>query len=512
MASVLVVGGAGYVGSSVAAHLLDQGEDVWILDDLSTGHRSLVPDSIIASGRFMESRAGDREVVRALLQAEKFDAVFHFAAKSIVSESVKNPAAYFENNVDQTKRLLDEMISAGVKRFIFSSTAAVYGDPEGHEISEDRAKKPIHPYGVTKLEVEKMLEKYGSLHGLRSIALRYFNAAGADSKLRVGEHHIPETHLIPNLLGAAIENKPISIFGTDYPTRDGTCLRDYVHVEDLAVAHVSAFKRMMGEGSSSQGFEAFNLGSESGFTVKEVILAAEKVVGKKILQTLEPRRDGDPATLVAIAKNARKHLGFNPRKNTLESIIETAFKWEEKRRKPKKAIFLDRDGTLNFDPGYLNDPAQLELLPGVIEGLQSLKSAGYIFVVVSNQSGIERGKITHDQLHRIHEKMDLLLATHGIRIHHYALCFHHPDTNCECRKPKPKLILESAERYSIDLSQSYMVGDKISDVECGQNAELAGSYLVGTGSVKTHEAVFFPTLGAVADGILRGVKSPKSVR
>lgn len=510
MASVLVVGGAGYVGSSVAAHLHDQGDQVWVLDDLSTGHRSLVLDSVRSAGRFIESRAGDRSVIESLLRSEKFDAVFHFAAKSLVGESVTHPDLYWENNVGQTKALLDAMVASGVKRLIFSSTAAVYGDPGDLEISEELPENPINPYGETKLAAERVLSQYGDDHGLRSIALRYFNAAGAESRLRVGEHHEPETHLIPNLLAAALADHPISVFGSDYDTRDGTCLRDYVHVEDLAAAHAAAFRRMMQEGSASKGFEAFNLGSESGFTVKEVITAAEKITGKKIQRNFLPRRPGDPAKLVAVATKARHSLGFKPRDNAMDSILRTALQWEVKKRAPKKAIFLDRDGTLNPDPGYISDVDKFELFPGVVEALRELQTAGFLLVVISNQSGIARGKITHDQLHRIHEKLDRLLAMHGIHIHHYALCLHHPEENCECRKPKPKLILETAARYSIDLSRSFMIGDKLSDVEAGRNAQLAGSFMVGTGhgaveekSLGDSNTVFFKTLGEVVAQIVR---------
>lgn len=510
MASVLVVGGAGYVGSSVAAHLHDQGDQVWVLDDLSTGHRSLVLDSVRSAGRFIESRAGDRSVVEALLRSEKFDAVFHFAAKSLVGESVKQPEIYWENNVAQTKSLLDAMLVSGVKRFVFSSTAAVYGDPGDQEISEDLPENPISPYGETKLAAEALLAQYGLDHGLRSIALRYFNAAGAESQLRVGEHHDPETHLIPNLLAAALADQPISVFGSDYETRDGTCLRDYIHVEDLAHAHAAAFRRMLQEGTSVKGFEAFNLGSESGFTVREVISAAERILGKKIRQNFLPRRPGDPAKLVAVATRARQALGFKPRENAMESILTSAFEWESKKRAPKKAVFLDRDGTLNPDPGYLSDVDQFELFPGVVDALREFQAAGFLLVVISNQSGIARGKITHDQLHRIHEKLDRLLAEHGIHIHHYALCLHHPDEDCACRKPKPKLILETASRYSIDLSRSFMIGDKMSDVECGRNAGLAGSFMVGTGygavemkNLGDSSTHFFKSLGEVVAQIVR---------
>ncbi len=505
----LIVGGAGYVGSAFAAYLLDRGEEVWVLDDLSTGHRSLLLDSVIREGHFIETRAGNRVALDALFSKFRFDTVYHFAAKSLVAESVRFPELYRENNIDQTRLLLDAMIAHGMKRFVFSSTAAVFGDPGTRDIDEDLEKKPINPYGETKLAVEKMLAEYADLHGLRSIALRYFNAAGAESKSRVGEIHDPETHLIPNVLAAGLAGRPVSIFGDDYPTLDGTCVRDYVHVDDLAAAHGAAAARMAGEAEGTKGFEAFNLGSSAGFSVKEVIGEAERVLGKKIAVKIEPRRPGDPAKLVAVSERAKKVLGFAPRANSLASILESALMWERKKQAPKKAVFLDRDGTLNFDPGYISDHEKFDIIPGVPAALKRLVDAGYLLVVVSNQSGIARGKITMSELRRIHSKLDRVLLADGVRIHHYALCFHHPDENCECRKPKPKLVLDTAAKYHIDLSKSFMIGDKASDVECGRNAKVAGSFLVGTGygveDAKTlpgSKDIFFPTLGEAVDRIL----------
>ncbi len=485
MASVLVVGGAGYVGSAVSAHLQDRGDTVWVLDDLSTGHRSLVLDEIHHGGRFIEARAGDSTVLDDLFRHQKFEAVFHFAAKSQVSESVRMPEIYFENNVEQTRLLLEAMAKHGVGKFIFSSTASVYGDPGDQPadfvLSEDFPKRPMNPYGETKLAVEQMLADRAKRVGFQAIALRYFNAAGAEAGLRVGEHHEPETHLLPNLLGAAIEGRPISIFGNDYPTRDGTCVRDYVHIEDLAAAHAAAADRMVGSGRKASGFEAYNLGSENGFTVKEVIDAAERELGLRIDREFKPRRQGDPAKLVASAARARSALGFAPRTDALPAVLRSAYAWELKKRAPKRAVFLDRDGTINLDPGYLNDAAKLELLPGAAEGLRELQDAGYLLIVVSNQSGIARGKISMPELRAVHRRMDELLSTQGVRIHHYALCFHHPDADCECRKPKSKLVVDAARTYGIDLARSYMVGDKSSDVACGRTAGVRESFLVGTG-------------------------------
>lgn len=482
MAKVLVVGGAGYVGGSVSAFLMDQGHEVWVLDDLSTGHRRSV-----LTPHFIEAKAGDRDVVEPLLKREKFDAVFHFAAKSIVSESVKFPEIYWENNVEQTRLLLDAMIAAGVKRFVFSSTAAVFGDPGDREMDESLPKNPINPYGETKLEVEKLLEEYAQKHALQSVALRYFNAAGADPKLRVGEHHDPETHLIPNVLKAALGRNQLKIFGKDYPTKDGTCVRDYIHVWDLARAHEAAMNRMI-QNPGKGKFEAFNLGSEEGFTVLEVVQACRKETKQPIPAIEEPRRAGDPPRLVAKSALAKKELEFTTHADSLSFIVSTAWAWEKKQNEKRSAVFLDRDGTINIDPGYLNDPEKLELYPGVGKALARLQKSGFELVIISNQSGVARGLITRQQISRIHERLDELLARDGVKISHYELCFHHPDENCECRKPKPALILKPAARYSIDLSKSYMIGDKWSDMGCGKNAGLKSSILVLTGHGKTDEA------------------------
>ncbi len=490
MAKVLVVGGAGYVGGSVSAFLIDQGHEVWVLDDLSTGHRRSV-----LTPHFIEARAGDRDVVEPLLKREKFDAVFHFAAKSIVSESVKYPELYWENNVDQTRLLLDAMIAAGVKRFVFSSTCAIFGDPGDKTMDESLPKKPINPYGETKLEVEKILEDYAGRHGLKSVALRYFNASGADPKLRVGEHHEPETHLIPNVLKAALGKNQLKIFGNDYPTKDGTCVRDYIHVWDLARAHEAAMNRML-QSADGGKFEAFNLGSESGFSVLEILETCRKETKQPIPALEEPRRAGDPPKLVANSRLAKKELEFTTHANSLGWIISTAWAWEKKLNEKKKAVFLDRDGTINIDPGYLNDPEKLELYPGVGAALARLQKAGYELIVISNQSGVARGLITTAQIARIHERLDELLARDGVKISHYELCFHHPDENCECRKPKPTLIVRPAKRYSIDLSQSYMIGDKVTDIECGKNARVKASILVRTGHGSSDERVSLD-IGAV---------------
>jgi len=321
---VLIVGGAGYVGSAACAWLKDQGHEISIIDDLTTGRREL-----LLSDDWLQARIGDRAKVLPFLERGKFDCVMHFAARSLVGESVQKPKEYFENNVEQTSALLDMMEEVGTRRFIFSSTCAIFGDPGEADIHEDLPKKPVNPYGETKLEVERMLQARVA-RGLQSVALRYFNAAGAEVRLRVGEWHQPETHLIPRILAAALAGTPVEIYGTDYATRDGTCVRDYIHVSDLARAHEAAMLRL-GEGSDGK-FEAYNLGSETGFTVREVISAAEKVTELKLKVIEKPRRPGDPPRLVADSRRAREALGFGRDKLVgLEQILESAWQWERKK-------------------------------------------------------------------------------------------------------------------------------------------------------------------------------------
>lgn len=481
MARVLVVGGAGYVGSTTAAFLMDAGHEVWVLDDLSTGHEEL-----ILSPYFVRARAGDSARVQELLSQHKFDCVMHFAARSLVAESVKKPKEYYENNVVQTRILLETLLKAGVRKFIFSSTCAIFGDPTGVAqtgITESFPKKPLSPYGETKLQVEEMLQQFAEEKGLQSVALRYFNAAGAERQLRVGEWHEPESHLIPRILKAASLNQSVEIYGTDYPTADGTCVRDYIHVWDLARAHEAAMKRLLERPTSSAGvFEAYNLGTENGSSVREVIETCEEVIGKKISVVERDRRPGDPPRLVACSDQAKKILGFGKNLLSLKEILSSAWEWEKKRAALlRKAIFLDRDGTLNEDPGYLNHPDQLKLLPQVGEALSALKKAGYLLVVVSNQSGVRRGLIPEQNIELIHRRMDELLAPWDVKIDHYQLCFHRPDEDCDCRKPKPKLILDAAVELGVDLAQSYMIGDKASDLGAGYAAGCLGSILVMTG-------------------------------
>lgn len=483
MRKVLVVGGAGYVGSSTCAWLLDRGDQVRVLDNLSTGHRELV-----LSSDFTLGRAGDAYLVAELLAREKFDCVMHFAARSLVEESVTQRELYFENNVEQTRQLIETILKAGVRNFIFSSTCAIFGDPGQALIDENLEKKPINPYGETKLAVEKMLAEFALKKGLKAIALRYFNAAGAEPSLRVGEWHEPESHLIPRVLEAARTGKSVEIFGTDYPTRDGTCVRDYIYVRDLAAAHGAAMDRLLGLNPTDGVFEAYNLGSEKGFSVREIVQECEKVTGKKLNVLEKPRRSADLPQLVADSSLAKKVLGFKTQQSSLSDILSSAWKWQEKKQSiVRKAVFLDRDGTLNEDPGYLNHPDQMKLLPNVGESLALLKKAGFLLVVVSNQSGVGRGLIQESELPKIHFKMNQLLAPWSASIHRFELCFHKPEDQCKCRKPQPKLLFDAAKALNIDLAQSYMVGDKLSDIEAGHLAHCKASILVRTGQGKETE-------------------------
>ncbi len=495
MSRILVVGGAGYVGSTTCVHLLDEGHEVWVLDDLSTGHRHLVA---VDQDHFIFGRAGDTKLVEQLVTSERFDCVMHFAARSLVEESFVHAEAYYENNVQQTEALLEILLKHDLKNFIFSSTCAVYEKTlDGvSAIPESFPKDPATPYGKTKLEVENRLSRLARERGLRALALRYFNAAGAETKLRVGEWHEPETHLIPRILGILGNSgnepdAPMTIYGSDYSTPDGTCVRDYIHVSDVAEAHIAAMKRLLGSGLPVKGtYEAFNLGSGRGYSILEIIAVAEKILGRKIKTQVGERRVGDVPRLVADTTLAQRELGFGPgtgpetvkKLRNIEEILMSAWAWEQKRRKIKRpAIFLDRDGTLNEDPGYLNDPTKVKLLPGVAEGLVKLRSCGYLLVIVSNQSGVGRGRIEPEALVKVNKRLDELLSQSGVYIDEYKLCLHVPDVACECRKPKPKMILDAAEMLNIDLSRSYMIGDRKSDLLAGTAAGCKGSILVKTG-------------------------------
>jgi UDP-glucose 4-epimerase len=318
---VLVTGGAGYVGSVVADGLLKAGHGVTILDNLQQGHREAVPPG----AHFIGSDFCRREDLDAAFRQSHFDAVMHMAAETIVEYSTTDPRRYFHTNVIGGINLLDAMLRSDITRIVFSSSAAVYGEPLTAPIEENHPKNPINSYGLTKLMFEQILEWYGRAYGLRHLSLRYFNAAGATDLL--GEDHSPETHLIPNVLKAGLSGKPVSIFGTDYPTRDGSCIRDYVHVLDIAQAHVLALEKL-----DNLKAGAYNLGSGQGYSVLEVVQAARKVTGIDIPAKLSPRRSGDPAVLVASSSFARAELGWKPEYPQLEAIIDSAWRWMKSHR------------------------------------------------------------------------------------------------------------------------------------------------------------------------------------
>lgn len=322
MIKILVVGGAGYIGSHMVKMLGQRGCSVTTLDDLSSGHR----DAVLC-GDFVQGDMADSNVLDAVL-SRGFDAVMHFASFIQVGESVQQPAKYYQNNVVNTLGLLDAMRAHGVSRFIFSSTAATFGEPQYSPIDEQHPQQPINPYGRTKLMVEQALADYDLAYGLKSVCLRYFNAAGADPEGQLGERHEPETHLIPLVLQAASGRRPhIGVFGRDYDTPDGTCIRDYIHIEDLCSAHWLALQSLMG----GAGSQAYNLGNGHGFSVQEVIDTAERVTGRKVPVVNEPRRAGDPARLVADASLVRQQLGWRPKFADLDTIVAHAWAWETRK-------------------------------------------------------------------------------------------------------------------------------------------------------------------------------------
>ncbi len=318
--NILVVGGAGYIGSHMVQMLGQRGCEVTTLDNLSSGHRDAV-----LWGRFVQGDLADMALLADLMTQGRFDAVMHFASFIQVGESVAQPAKYYRNNVANTLNLLEVMQAFGVKRFIFSSTAATFGEPQYTPIDEAHPQRPINPYGHTKLMVEQMLADMDAAWGLKSVSLRYFNAAGACPHGRLGERHDPETHLIPLVLQAASGRRPhIGVFGRDYDTPDGTCVRDYIHIEDLCQAHWLALQHLRDGGDR----EAFNLGNGNGFSVQQVIDTARTVTGREIRVVDGPRRAGDPAVLVADSRRARQLLGWKPAYPDLDTIVEHAWAWE----------------------------------------------------------------------------------------------------------------------------------------------------------------------------------------
>jgi UDP-glucose 4-epimerase len=318
---ILVSGGAGYVGSVTVERLLAEGHAVVILDDCSTGHAGAVP----VEATFSRSSYADQAAVERLLRDQGIEAILHCAARSLVGESIRDPAIYYRANIVGGIALLEAARAAGVNRFVFSSTAAVYGVPETIPITESAPLAPINPYGESKRTFEGALRWYGTAYGLRSVALRYFNVAGATE--RNGESHDPETHLIPNILAAVESGRPVTLFGDDYPTPDGTPIRDYIHVEDLATAHLSALEATGSEAAGGDSYTALNLGTGSGFSVRQVLAAADAVIGTTIASTIGPRRAGDPPVLVAAADRAREVLGWIPQQGSLAEMIGSAWAW-----------------------------------------------------------------------------------------------------------------------------------------------------------------------------------------
>lgn len=320
MHEILVVGGAGYIGSHMVSVLRKHNYPVVVLDDLSAGHREAV-----LNADFIEGNLADKKLLKQLFSQYQFVAVMHFAAFTQVGESVTNPAKYYHNNVCGTLNLLDEMLAAKIKYFIFSSSAAVYGNPEYTPIDIVHPKNPINPYGKSKLMVEQILDDYDRAYNLKSVCLRYFNASGVEPSFRIGERHDPETHLIPLVLQAASgRNKNIKIFGKNYNTKDGTCIRDYIHVVDLCDAHLLALENLLKNSVSKK----YNLGNGHGFSVQEVIDAAKRITGKSFTVIDAPKRAGDPAILVADAAQAKRELNWQPKYADLDTIIEHVWRWE----------------------------------------------------------------------------------------------------------------------------------------------------------------------------------------
>ncbi|WP_332629774.1 UDP-glucose 4-epimerase GalE [Halalkalibacter flavus] len=318
--SVLITGGAGYIGSHTVLYFLDKGEDVVVLDSLEKGHKQALLDGVT----FYQGSIHDEALLSDIFQKHTIEAVVHFAASSLVGESVEKPLDYYENNVIGSHTLVKQMVKHEVKHIVFSSTAATYGEPKNIPIKETDPTIPTNPYGETKLAMEKMFRWCDAAYGLKSVCLRYFNAAGADPDGRIGEDHTPESHLIPIVLQVALgQREQVQIFGEDYDTKDGSCIRDYIHVMDLAEAHYLALEKLRRDNTTS----IYNLGNGKGFTVKEVIETCREVTGHEIPAAVSERRAGDPATLIASAEQANQELGWQPRYPELKMIVEHAWKW-----------------------------------------------------------------------------------------------------------------------------------------------------------------------------------------
>ena len=314
---IFVVGGAGYIGSVCAESLLNEGHEVAIFDNLSEGHRQAVD----SRANFIQGELADRRQIDSAISSSRPDAVMHFAANALVGESMQNPSKYFRNNICNGLNLLDAMVAAGVERIVFSSTCAIFGPPDRVPIDETAPARPINPYGESKLAFENILRWYDEIHGVKFVCLRYFNAAGASG--RFGEDHRPETHLIPAVLHAALGKRPnVEIYGPDYDTPDGTCIRDYIHILDLARAHILAL------GAAGSG--RYNLGTGGGSSVREVIESCRKITDRKIDAIEKPRRPGDPPRLIASSDKIKRELGWEPKFQSLDAIVESAWKWHQK--------------------------------------------------------------------------------------------------------------------------------------------------------------------------------------
>src|SRR5947209_11068357 len=314
---IFVVGGAGYIGSVCAELLLNEGHEVAMFDNLSEGHQQAVD----SRANFIQGELADRRQIDSAISSSRPDAVMHFAANALVGESMQDPSKYFRNNICNGLNLLDTMVATGVQRIVFSSTCAIFGLPERLPIDETAPPRPISPYGESKLAFEKILRWYDEIYGMKFVCLRYFNAAGATENL--GEDHRPETHLIPNVLKVALGQRPnVEVYGTDYDTPDGTCIRDYIHIVDLARAHILAL------GATTSGF--YNLGTGGGSSVREVIATSRKITGRKIETIEKPRRPGDPPRLIASSEKIKEDLGWQPRFQSLDAIIASAWKWHQK--------------------------------------------------------------------------------------------------------------------------------------------------------------------------------------
>jgi UDP-glucose 4-epimerase len=322
MNNILVVGGAGYIGSHMCKYLSKNGYLPIVLDNLSRGH-----EKAVKWGPLIEGSISDRNILKRVFSEHRIDAVMHYAAYSYVGESVTDPSMYYQNNLADTICLLSEMVEAEIKNIVFSSSCAVYGEPEEIPITENHPKNPVNPYGWTKYMVEQVLNDFKYAYGVESVSLRYFNAAGADPEGELGEDHNPETHLIPIAIQAALgKREEIRIYGNNYPTHDGTCIRDFIHVEDLAESHLLALNRLL----NGKGGGTYNLGNGEGYSVREVIDITRRITGKPIRDRVVDRRDGDPAVLVGSSDKAKNELGWNPRFPDLESIVETAWHWHQK--------------------------------------------------------------------------------------------------------------------------------------------------------------------------------------